>query len=100
MNKVKPVFSINVSDDDLKKSCEEIERRINGIYGPFVEPTDYTGKDIERGYSWRDHWMNSPELKKWIEKKFEELLKDKNYKSQYYGENEFNRIRERHNIKI
>jgi len=57
---------------------------------------NYTGKDIERWYSNRG--FNPPEDKVWIIEKFEELLRDKEYKPQYFCEIEFNEMRKRRGI--
>lgn len=96
--KIEPVAWINHNSSSLAKSVKEIEKRINGIYDKFEPPMSgtYTGRDIEKAYSWRGHWMVSPEEREWVIQRFEELLKDKDYKSQYFGEGEFERIRERH----
>ena len=91
--KIEPVYSLNISPPELKTATTKIENRINGIYPPFEPPETYDNREIERMYSWRGHWMISPEERKWVEQKFEELLKDKDYKPQYYDENEFERMR-------
>lgn len=94
--KIEPVASCNLNSASLAKSVKEIEKMLNGIYDKFEPPETYDTREIERVYSFRRSWMISPEEREWVIQRFEELLKDKNYKPKFFDESEFERIRERH----
>jgi hypothetical protein len=71
---LKLVYSLNINEEDAKAVLKKVERNLNGEYDEFIPPVKYTTKEIEHAYNWRGHWMVSPGERKWVEKKFEELL--------------------------
>jgi hypothetical protein len=55
-------------------------------------------KELERAFGCRGCWPYCLEHRKWVEDKFDELFKTPNYKSQYFGQSEFDEIRRKRGI--
>ena len=55
-------------------------------------------KELERDFGRRGCWPFCVEFSKWLEDRFDEKFKDKNYKSQYFDQKEFDRIRKKRGI--
>jgi hypothetical protein len=55
-------------------------------------------KDLEKDFGRRAYPIFSKQSRKWIETMFDTLYKDINYRSQYFGQSEFDRIRKSRGI--
>lgn len=55
-------------------------------------------RDLEMDFGRRGCWPWSIEMRQWLETKFDEKFKDPNYKSQYFGQDEFDRIRKKRGL--
>ena len=52
-------------------------------------------KDLEFEFGRRGCWPICLEYRKWLEECFDEQFKDQNYKSQYFDQDEFDKIRKK-----
>ena len=55
-------------------------------------------RELEIEFGRRGCWPTCIEMRKWLENKFDEQFKDTSYKSQYFGQEEFDRIRKKRKL--
>ena len=55
-------------------------------------------RDLEREFGSRGCWPFCLEYRRWLEEQFDEQFENPNYKSQYFDQDEFNRIRKKRGL--
>lgn len=55
-------------------------------------------RDLEMDFGRRGYPNFCKEHRKWLEERFDEQFKDPDYKSQYFDQDEFDRIRKKRNL--
>jgi len=55
-------------------------------------------RDLEMEFGRRGCWPTCLEMRQWLENNFDEQFKDSKYKSQYFGQEEFDSIRKKRKL--